>query len=125
MVEDERAEGIKRRMRALLRMAGIIALTALGLMIIVFAICWFAGWRSASQIRSGLSRAGASVILLGLLSIIGGWGQLRDSEFAQSVFVSKHLDTDQATLKDSLRSFNLAIVVIAAGLLCIGVAALI
>ena len=77
MVEDERAEEIERRIRALLHMAGIIALATLGLMVIVVAICWFAGWRSASQISSAMSWAGGIAIATGVLSTLGGWGVTR------------------------------------------------
>lgn len=127
MVENERTGGRESRLQAMLRLAGIIALAALGLVVIVVAICWFVGWWTAPQISSGLSWAGAIVIAIGVLSTFGGWGVTRDSEYmyAQSVsHQSTSVRTKQA-LKDSLRSYNPAIVTVVAGLLCIGVAALI
>ena len=127
MAENKREERGESRLRALLRLAGIIVLATLGLMVIVVAICWFAGWRSASQISSAMSWAGGIVIALGVLSIFGGWGVTRDPQYMYAQSVS-HQDTASRTkqaVRDSLRSYNLAIVAAAAGLLCIGVAALI
>lgn len=127
MAENERTERGESRLRATLRMAGVIALTALGLMIIVVAICWFAGWRSASQISSAMSWAGGIVIAIGVLSIFGGWGVTRDFQYmyAQSTSNQDTASRTRQAVRDSLRSYNLAIVAAAAGLLCIGVAALI
>ena len=127
MAENKREERGESRLRALLRLAGITVLATLGLMVIVVAICWFAGWRSASQISSAMSWAGGIVIALGVLSIFGGWGVTRDPQYMYAQSVS-HQDTASRTkqaVRDSLRSYNLAIVAAAAGLLCIGVAALI
>ncbi|NIV35692.1 MAG: hypothetical protein GWN58_41435, partial [Anaerolineae bacterium] len=52
MEQDERTERKESRLRALPRLAGVIALVALGLMVIAVGICWLAGWRTASQIGS-------------------------------------------------------------------------
>ena len=127
MVENEKAERGESRLRASLRMAGIIALAALGLMVIAVAICWFAGWRSASQISSGLSWAGGIAIAIGVLSTLGGWGVTRDFQtmYAQSASHQDRSSRTRQTVRDSLRSYSLAIVTVVAGLLCIGVAALI
>ena len=127
MVENKRTEGGESRLRALLRMAGISALAALGLMVIVVAICWFAGWWSASQISSGFSWAGGIAIAIGVLSTLGGWGVTRDFQtmYAQSASQQDTSSRTRQAVRDSLRSYNLAIVTVVAGLLCIGVAALI
>ena len=127
MAEEQRTEEGESRLRAVLRLAGIIALVALGLMVIVVAICWFVGWRSPSQISSGLTLAGIGAIAVGILSTLGGWGLTRDPQYMLAQSVS-HQDTASRTrqaLGDSLRSYNLAIVATVAGILCIGVAALI
>ena len=127
MVENEREERGEGRLQALLRMAGIIVLTTLGLIVIVVAICWFAGWRSASQLSNALGWAGGTAIALGVLSIFGGWGVTRDfsTMYAQSTSHQEATSRTRQALRDSLRSYNLAIIAAAAGLLCIGVAALI
>lgn len=127
MVKEERTERGESRLRVVLRLAGIIALAALGLIVIVVVICWFAGWRAASQISNGLSWAGAIVIAIGALSTLGGWGLTRDSQYmyAQSTSHQEQASRARQALGDSIRSYNLAIVTTGAGILCIGVAALI
>lgn len=127
MAEDRGPEERESRVRAILRLVGIIALAALGLMVVVAAICWFAGWRSASQISTGLTWAGIAAIAAGVLSTMGGWGLTRDSEvmYAQSVSQQTMPARTQQGLGDTLRSYNRAIVATAAGILCLVVGALI
>ena len=127
MVQDERTERGENRLRAMLRLAGVIALATLGLMAIVVAICWFAGWRTGPQISSGFTLAGIAAIAVGVLSTLGGWGVTRDPQYMYAQSVS-HQDTASRTrqaLGDSLRSYNLAIIATAAGILCIVVGVLI
>ena len=121
MEKDERTEEGEGRLRALLRLTGVIALAALGLIVVVVVICWFAGWRTALQISSGLTWAGAAAIAVGVLSTLGGWGLTRDSQFmyVQSVSQQDMTARTRQGLGDSLRSYNLAIVSTAAGILCV------
>ena len=127
MAQDEKMERGESRLRTILRLAGVIALAALGLMAVVVAICWFAGWRTATQISSGFTLAGIVAIAVGVLSTLGGWGVTRDPQYMYAQSVS-HQDTASRTrqaLGDSLRSYNLAIVATGAGILCIVIGALI
>ena len=126
MAQDEKMERGESRLRTILRLAGVIALAALGLMAVVVAICWFAGWRTATQISSGFTLAGIVAIAVGVLSTLGGWGVTRDPQYMYAQSVS-HQDTASRTrqaLGDSLRSYNLAIVATGAGILCLVVSAL-
>ena len=127
MAKDERSEEGESHLRALLRLVGIITPAALGLMVVVVAICWLAGWRTASQISTGLTLAGVAAIAAGVLSTMGGWGLTRDSEvmYAQSASHQTMSGRTRQGLGDTLRSYNLAIVATAAGILCIVVGALI
>lgn len=127
MAKDERPEEGESCLRGILRLVGIIALTALGLMVVVVAICWFAGGRTASQISTGLAWEGIVAIAVGVLSTIGGWGLTRDPEvmYAQSASQQTMSGRTRQGLGDTLRSYNLASVATAAGILCLVVAALI
>jgi hypothetical protein len=127
MGNDEGMEKEGSRFQAILRLAGIIALAALGLLVMVVAVCWFAGWRMASQISSGLTWVGAAAIVFGVLSVFGGWGVARDPQYmyAQSVSHQDMSDRTRQGLGDSLRSYNFAIVATTAGLLCLAIGALI
>jgi hypothetical protein len=97
MEKDERIGNGESRLRAIRRLAGVIALAALSLMIV------------------------------GVLSTLGGWGLTRDSQYMYVQSVS-HQDMSARTrqgLRDSLRGYNLAIVATAAGILCLVAGALI
>jgi hypothetical protein len=62
-----------------------------------------------------------------VLSVFGGWGVTRDPQYMY-VQSTSHQDISDRTrqgLKDSLRSYNFAIVATAAGLLCLAIGALI
>ncbi len=126
MENDERVELGHRRLRVILRLLGFIALAAVGLMAVVVAICWFSGWRSASQIGSGLTWGGTAAIAVGVLSTLGGWGVTRDPQVMLSQSASQQSMTERTRqgLGDSLRSYNFAIVATAAGILCTTVGAL-
>lgn len=126
MENDEKIEQRDSRLRAILRLAGLTALATAGLVIVVVGICWFAGWRSVSQISSGLTWAGVAAIAAGVLSTMGGWGLTRDSQYmyAQSVSQQSLTARTRQGLGDSLRSYSFAIVATAAGILCIAVGAL-
>ena len=86
-----------------------------------------AGWRTVSHISTGLTWAGVAAIAAGVLSTMGGWGLTRDSEvmYAQSVSQQTMPARTRQGLGDTLRSYNLAIIATAAGILCLVVAALI
>ena len=77
--------------------------------------------------RTGLAWEGTVAIAVGVLSTIGGWGLTRDPEvmYAQSVSQQTMSGRTRQGLGDTLRSYRLAIVATAAGILCLVVAALI
>jgi len=115
------------RSAALLRLARVIALAALGILAVVALIGWFAGWRTAPQFGSGFIWGGVAAIALGIFSTMGGWGLTRDASYLYAQSAS-HQSTNERTgqaLRDSLRSYNLTIVAGAAGVLCILVGSLI
>jgi amino acid transporter len=120
----EKREG---RFQAILRLVGLIALVVLGILIVVTLIGWLLGWRTAHQFGNGFLWGGIAATALGVLSTTGGWGLTRDATYlyAQSTsHQSLHERTGQS-LRDALRSYNLAIVTLAAGILCILVGSLI
>jgi hypothetical protein len=122
----EGQEKAESRARAVLRLVGTIALAAMALMIVVFAICWFVGWRTASQIGNALTWAGAVSIALGILSTFGGWGLTRNAQYLYVQSVSQETITERThqALGDSLRSYRFTIVVACAGIVCLMVGSL-
>ncbi len=109
------------RLQAILRLVGLIALAALGILIVVTLIGWFLGWRSAAQFGNGFLLGGIAAIALGVLSTMGGWGLTRDATYlyAQSASQQSLQERTGQSLRDSLRSYNLGIVTLGAGILCI------
>jgi hypothetical protein len=109
------------RSRAILRLVGLIALAALGILIVVTLIGWFLGWRTAARFGSGFILSGVAAIALGVFSTMGSWGLTRDATYmyAQSTSHQSLQERTGQSLRDSLRSYNLAIVALAAGILCI------
>ena len=120
----ERKEG---RVQAIARLVGLIALAALAILIVVTIIGLLLGWRTAEQFGNGFLLGGMAATALGVFSTMGSWGLTRDANYlyAQSTsHQSLHERTGQS-LRDTLRSYNLAIVALAAGVLCILVGSLI
>jgi amino acid transporter len=115
------------RVATLLRLIGIIVLVALVILTVVTLIGWLAGWQMASQFGSGFIWGGVAAIALGVLSIVGGWGTTRDSDYlyAQSASHQSMHERTRQSLRDSLRSYNLVIVTGAAGGLCLLIGSLV
>ena len=126
MGDDAKGQTAESRTRAVLGLLGTMALAAVGLMIAFLAICWFAGWRTAPQISSALTWAGAAAIIVGVLSTFGGWGLTRDAQYLYVQSVSQDTITKRTrqALGDSLRSYGFAIVAAGAGIACLAVGAL-
>lgn len=95
MEDDAKAQRAESRTRAILRLLGVIALAALGMMVVVVAICWFFGWQTASEIGSALTWARAAAIMIGVLGIFGGWGLTRDAQYMYVQSVSQQTVTDR------------------------------
>ncbi len=109
------------RFQAILRLVGLIALAALAILIVVTVVGLFLGWRTASQFGNGFLWGGMAATALGVFSTMGSWGLTRDATYlyVQSTsHQSLHERTGQS-LRDTLRSYNLGIVALAAGVLCI------
>lgn len=114
----ERKEG---RSRAILRLVGLIALVTMTILIVVTIIGLLLGWRTANQFGNGYIYAGVAGTALGVFSTMGSWGLTRDATYlyAQSTsHQSLHERTGQS-LRDTLRSYNLTLVILPAGILCI------
>ena len=115
------------RSRAILRLVGLIALVTMAIVIVVTIIGWFLGWRTAAQFGNGYIYGGMAATALGIFSTMGSWGLTRDATYlyAQSTsHQSLHERTGQS-LRDTLRSYNLTLVILPAGILCILVGSLI
>ena len=64
---------MKEKIVHYLRLAGIAALIAVVVALVVSGIGWLAGWRTAVQFSNGLSGAGFIAVALAILSLAGGY----------------------------------------------------
>jgi amino acid transporter len=113
--------------RAILRLMGLIALVALGILIVVTIIGLLLGWRAAAQFGGGFIWGGVAATALGVFGTMGSWGLDRDATqmYVQSASHQSLHERTGRSLRDSLRSYNLGIVALVAGILCILVGSLI
>jgi len=112
---------------AILRFLRTVVLIDLGIFAAVGLVCWFGGWRTGYQYGGGLFWAGAAATVIGLSSILGGWGVTRNFEYQYGQSVSEqgiHERTRQ-TMKDALQSYGFLIRMTAVGLVSIAMGSLI
>ena len=114
----EKGEG---RVQAITRLVGLITLAALAILIVVTLIGLLLGWRTADQFGNGYIWGGMAATALGVFSTVGNWGLTRDATYmyAQSTSHQNLHERTGQSLRDTLRSYNMAIVALAAGILCI------
>ncbi|MBM4467009.1 MAG: hypothetical protein FJ014_15900 [Chloroflexi bacterium] len=111
----------------ILRFLGTVVLIDLGIFAAVGLVCWLGGWRTAYQYGGVLFWAGVAAIVIGLSSLMGGWGMTRNFTYLYGQSVSEqniHERTRQA-IKDEARSYWFLILMAAVGVVSIAVSTLI
>ncbi|MGA9350694.1 MAG: hypothetical protein WBW48_18075 [Anaerolineae bacterium] len=111
----------------ILRFLRSVVLIDLGIFAAVGLVCWLGGWRTAYQYGGGLLGTGVAAIVIGLSSLMGGWGITRSFRYQYGQSVSEqgiHERTRQA-IKDEARSYRFLILMAAVGVVSIAVGALI
>jgi hypothetical protein len=111
----------------ILRFLRTVVLIDLVIFAVVGVVCWLGGWRMAYQYGNGLSLAGAAAIVIGLSSLVGGWGITRgfDYQYAQSVSEQDIHGRTQQALRDIAQSYRFLILMTAVGVVSIAVGTLI
>ena len=64
--------------KSFLRLVGTTLLLALLIGIIVASIGWLLGWKTTTQFSNGLFLLGGILVVLGILSVMGGYGMRSD-----------------------------------------------
>lgn len=110
-----------------LRLAGIIALTALVLSILMGGIGWLLGWRISTQFSNGFFIGGGVLIVLGVFSVMGGFSQRADFKMTYSRTASPANIGERARqmIADINQGYNALIFLTLTGVLLIGIAMLI
>jgi hypothetical protein len=118
---------MEKRVTGILRFLRTVVLIDLGIFAVVGVVCWLGGWRTAYQYGNGLSLAGAAAIVIGLTSVVGGWGITRgsDYQYAQSVSEQDIRGRAQQAIEDVAQSFRFQIRMTAVGVVSIAAGALI
>ena len=118
---------MEERVTGILRFLRTVVLIDLGIFAVVGVACWLGGWRTVYQYGDGLSLAGAAAILIGLSSLVGGWGITRsfDYQYAQSVSQQGIAGRTQQVMKDIAQSYRFLILMSSAGVVSIAAGALI
>jgi hypothetical protein len=111
----------------ILRFLRTVVLIDLGIFATVGLVCWLGGWRTAYQYAGGLFWAGAAAIVIGLSSLMGGWGITRSFryQYGQSVSEQGIYERTRQAIKDEARSYRFLILMAAVGVVSIAVGALI
>jgi len=88
-----------------------VVLIDLGIFAFVGLVCWFGGWRTAHHYGNGLMLAGVAAVLIGISSLLGGWGLTRsvDYQYARSVGEDSIGERTKRDLKDVARSYGFLI----------------
>jgi hypothetical protein len=111
----------------ILRFLRTVVLIDLGIFAVVGVVCWLGGWRTAYLYGGGLFLAGAAAIVIGLSSLVGGWGITRgfDYQYARSVSEQGIGGRTQQAMRDIGRSFRFQILMTSVGVVSIAAGALI
>ena len=111
----------------ILRFLRTVVLIDLGIFAAVGLVCLLGGWRTAYQYGNGLSLAGAAAMVIGLSSVVGGWGITRSFgyQYAQSVSEQDIHGRTQQAIEDVAQSYRFQILMTVVGVVSIAVSALI
>lgn len=108
-------------MKRAIRLFSIILFIDLIVSLIVGLICWLCGWRSSYYYGNGLFIAGAFIVVLGCLSVIGSHSTAGDLEYqnvrtTSAEGISKRFQQDLQLIAGS---YHFLIVTSIAGLILI------
>lgn len=109
--------------RQILGLVGVILGITLVVSLIVIIIGWVYGWDKPVQFSNGFFVAGAIVILLGTLSVAGGFQQRANFPmlYAESAGQSSISERAQRMVGEINQRYGVLVLMIAAGVLLIGI----
>jgi len=90
-------------------------------------IFWAMGWTSAMQFSDGLFTVGAFLVILGIMSVIGGYEMRANFGviYSQSAGDMNTLERSKLWVADTLQSYSTLVLLVLTGLYLIGFAVLI
>lgn len=110
-----------------LRFAGMIALAALILSVLLGGIGWMLGWRTSTQFSNGFFIGGAFLIVLGVFSVMGGFSQRADFKmtYARTASPANLGERARQMMADINQGYNTLVFLVLTSVLLIGTAVLI
>jgi hypothetical protein len=114
-------------MTKILRLLAITCVLACVIGLITAFIGWLLHWNSTTQWSNGFFGAGAILIVLGLLSVMGGFGMRSDFKmlYSQSAGDMNTLERSKRWMADMTQGYGLFLFLLIPGIFLIGVSILV
>jgi hypothetical protein len=114
-------------MNKTLRLLATTLVLACALGIITAAIGWLLHWNTPTQFSNGFFGAGAILIVLGVLSVMGGYGMRSDFKllYSQSAGDMNTLERSKRWIADMAQGYGAFVFLLLAGVYLVGFAILI
>jgi hypothetical protein len=117
----------ERIMIRILRLLAITFIVACAIGLVVASIGWLLHWNTTTQFSNGFFGAGAILIVLGLLSVLGGFGMRSDFKmlYSQSAGDMNTLERSKRWMADMTQGYGLFLFLLIPGVFLIGVSILV
>ncbi len=118
---------MKQKILPYLRLAGNALAVAVILGLLVSSIGWLLGWRTPVKFSNSMFFSGAVLIVLGILSVMGGYSMRSNFKvlYSQSAGDMSMGDRTKRWVADITQGYRLMVLMTVAGLLLIGAAILV
>jgi hypothetical protein len=114
-------------MTKIVRLLALTFVLACVIGLVMGAIGWLLHWNSTTQWSNGFFGAGAILIVLGLLSVMGGFGMRSDFKmlYSQSAGDMNTLERSKRWIADMTQGYGLFLFLLLPGIYLIGVSILV
>ncbi len=111
----------------ILRLLAITFVIACVIGLITGGIGWLLHWNSTTQFSNGFFGAGAILIVIGILSVVGGFGMRSDFKmlYSQSAGDMNTLERSKRWIADMAQGYGLFLFLLLPGIILIGVSILV
>ena len=112
--------------KSFLRLVGTTLLLALMIGMLVSGVGWLLGWRTSVQFSNGLFIPGGILVVLGILSVMGGYGMRSDFHvvYSQSAGDMSNAERAQRWAADMTQGYSAFIFLFLTGGFLVGLAVL-
>jgi hypothetical protein len=113
--------------KSILRLLGVTLLLAILIGIITACLGWLLGWKTGTQFSNGLFLLGGIAIILGIFSVLGGFGMRSDFHvvYSQSAGAMSTLERTQRWMADMTQGYSFYIFLLLTGAFLIGLSILV